>query len=159
MQLGCDRAGWYSIDLLDHGGVPSINHLVEGWETRNPGDKLAATPAIDSFFEVYAIEKEKYFIIGGDGHRLGGDFKMRWAFIVEPIGEDATRLIARVRMKAAPKISEWFQGNLLAPAMHGLMQQVQLKTIKRLSERDAEKRREIPSFSINSNGNQQNVSL
>lgn len=76
---------------------------------------------------------------------------MRWAFIVEPVGEDATRLIARVRMKAAPKISEWFQGNLLAPAMHGLMQQVQLKTIKRLSERDAGQRREIPSFSIHFN--------
>lgn len=159
MQLGCDWAGWYSIDLLDHGGAPSINHLVEGWDTRYPGDKLAATPANDSFFEVYAIEKEKYFIIGGKGHRLGGDFKMRWAFIVEPIGEDATHLIARVRMKAIPKISEWFQGNLLAPAMHGLMQQVQLKTIKRLSERDAEKRREMPSFSINFNESPQHVSL
>ena len=61
-------------------------------------------------------------------------------------------------MKAVPKISEWFQGNILAPAMHGLMQQVQLKTIKRLSERDAEKR-EIPSFSINFNENSQHVSL
>ncbi len=45
MQLGCDRAGWYSIDLLDHGGVPSINHLVDGLEVRSVGDQLAATPA------------------------------------------------------------------------------------------------------------------
>ena len=47
MQLGCDRAGWYSIDQLDHGGDPSIDHLVEGWETRKVGDQLAATPAQD----------------------------------------------------------------------------------------------------------------
>ncbi len=29
MQLGCDRTGWYSIDSLDRGGVPSIDHLVQ----------------------------------------------------------------------------------------------------------------------------------
>ena len=57
MHLGCDRAGWYSIDLLDHSGEPSIDHLVEGWETRQAGDKLAATPARDGFFDVYAVEK------------------------------------------------------------------------------------------------------
>lgn len=140
MQLGCDRAGWYSIDLLDHGGVPSINHLVKGWENRKPGDKLDATPAKDGFFTVYKTEREKHFVIGGEGHRFGGDYKMSWSFALEPIGEDAMYLIARVRMKAAPKWSEWLQGNLLAPPMHGLMQHVQLKTIKRLAERDAEMR-------------------
>jgi hypothetical protein len=140
MQLGCDRAGWYSIDLLDHGGVPSINHLVDGWEIRKQGDKIDATPKKDGFFEVYKVEKEKYFVMGGEGHRLGGEFKMSWAFVLESIGEDATYLTARVRMKAIPKWSEWLQGNLLAPPMHGLMQHVQLKTIKRLAERDAEMR-------------------
>ncbi|MCL5997208.1 MAG: hypothetical protein M1546_14310 [Chloroflexi bacterium] len=38
MQLGCDRAGWCSVDQLDHGGVPSVDHLVRGWETRRLGD-------------------------------------------------------------------------------------------------------------------------
>jgi hypothetical protein len=149
MQLGCDRAGWYSIDLLDHGGVPSIDHLAEGWETRKPGDKLDATLAKDGFFYVYQVEKEKHFVIGGEGHRLGGDFKMSWAFILEPVGEDATQLTARVRMKAAPKWSEWLQGSLLAPPMHGLMQHVELKTIKRLAERDAEMR--LVDFAVKGN--------
>jgi hypothetical protein len=140
MQLGCDRAGWYSIDLLDHGGIPSINHLVDGWETRKPGDKISATPSLDSFFHVCAVEENKYFNIGGEGHRFGGDFKMNWAFVPEPIGEDATHLMARVRMKATPAWNEWLQGNVVAPPVHGLMQHVQLKTIKRLAERDAELR-------------------
>ena len=144
MQLGCDRAGWYSIDLLDHGGKPSIDHLVEGWETRAPGDKLSATPAGDSFFNVYNVEQEKHFIMGGQGHRLGGDFKVSWAFILEPVGEDATHLIVRVRMKAAPEWSEWLQGQILAPPIHGLMQRTQLKTIKRLAERDAQLRMILP---------------
>src|SRR5687768_2049314 len=64
MQLGCDRAGWYSIDALDNAGKPSIDHLVEAWETRKPGDKLWATPKGDGFFDVYEMEEEKYFILG-----------------------------------------------------------------------------------------------
>jgi hypothetical protein len=137
MQLGCDRAGWYSIDLLDHGGKPSTDHLVDGWENRNTGDKLAATPKGDDFFEVYAVSHDEYFVIGGQGKRFGKDFKMSWSFILEKIGDDAVRLITRVRFNIEPGWNAWLQGNLLAPAMHGIMQQVQLKTLKRYAERDA----------------------
>ncbi len=137
MQLGCDRAGWYSIDLIDHSGIPSIDHLVEGWETRKEGDKLDATLSKDSFFNVYKVKTESNFVIGGQGHRFGGDFKMSWSFILEPVGEDATNLVTRVRLSAEPAWSGWLQGKLMAPVAHGLMQHVQLKTIKRFAERDA----------------------
>jgi len=137
MQLGCDRAGWYSIDLLDHDGKPSIDHLVNGWETRKKGDKLSATPAGDDFFEVYSVIAEKVFVIGGQGHRLGKDFQMSWSFVIEPIGEDAGNLVTRVRFNMEPGWSAWLQGNLLAPVMHGIMEHVQLKTLKQYAERDA----------------------
>lgn len=140
MQLGCDRAGWYSIDVLDHGNVPSTDHLVEDWKTRKVGDKLAATPARDSFYDVYQIEPGKYMVVGGETERLGGAFKMTWAFVVEPVGEDATRLITRARMDSSPKWAEWFMGNVLYPPIHGLMSGVQLRNIKRLAERDAQMR-------------------
>jgi hypothetical protein len=140
MQLGCDRAGWYSIDLLDHGGKPSIDHLVEGWETREPEDRLDATPAGDSFFNVLAVNKEKSFVIGGNGQRLGKDFRMSWAFVLDPIGEDATQLVTRVRMQIQPGLNGWLQGKLVAPPLHGIMQRVQLRRIKRIAERDAQLR-------------------
>jgi hypothetical protein len=138
MQLGCDRAGWYSIDLLDHSGVPSVDHLVKCWETRNIGDKLAATPDdTDGFFNVYAVNDENYFVIGGHGQKLGKDFKMSWSFVLQPIGEDATRLITRVRANMEPGLNSWLQGTLITPLIHGIMQHVQLKTLKRYAERDA----------------------
>jgi hypothetical protein len=140
MQLGCDRAGWYSIDKLDHGGVPSIDHLVEGWETRQVGDKLAATPAQDSFYDVYQVEPGRYLVVGGETERMGGPFKMSWAFVVEPVGEDATHLVTRARMESSPKWAEWLMGKALYPPVHGLMSGVQLKNIKRLAERDAQMR-------------------
>jgi hypothetical protein len=140
MQLGCDRAGWYSIDALDHGGLPSIDLLIDGWETRKPGDRLAATLALDSFYEVYAVEPEKHFVIGGETGRLGGPFKMTWAFVTEAVGDDATHLVSNARMVASPKWAEWFMGNLLYPPIHGLMSGVQLKNLKRICERLAHER-------------------
>ena len=140
MQLGCDRGGWYSIDWLDHGGVPSTNHLVAGWETRTVGDKLSATPEGDEFFNVYSIELEKYLVIGGETNRAGGPFKMTWAFIVEPVGEDATRLTTRARMESSPKWAEYAMGKILYPPIHSLMSHAQMTNIKELSERDAQLR-------------------
>jgi len=140
MQLGCDRSGWFSIDALDHGGKPSIDYLVEGWKKRKVGDELAATPAKDRFYNVYAIEHEKYFVIGGETERLGGPFKMTWAFILEPMGEDATHLISNARMVSSPEWAEWLMGNVIYPPIHGLMSGVQLKNIKRIAERDAQAR-------------------
>lgn len=140
MQLGCDRAGWYSIDALDNGGRPSLDHLVDFWETRKIGDRISATPQGDNFFCVYAIEKHKHFVIGGDTEREGGPFRMTWAFILEPIGEDATHLISRARMESFPKWKEWFMGRIVYPPVHGLMSLVQLETIKKYAERDAQQR-------------------
>lgn len=140
MQLGCDRAGWYSIDLLDHGGVPSIDYLKPEWTDRRPGDRLAATPAQDDFFEVYQISESNFFVIGGEAEKAKAvlkPFKMTWAFVLEPIGADATRLIVRAKMKSAPKWAEWLAGHVFYPPVHSLMTGVQLKTIKQIAERDA----------------------
>jgi hypothetical protein len=144
MQLGCDRAGWYSLDWLDHASVPSTDHLVAGWESRAVGDKVSATPEGDEFFNAYSVEFEKHFVIGGETKRAGGPFKMTWAFIVEPIGQDATRLITRARMMSSPKWAEYAMGKILYPPIHGLMSRAQLGTIKELAERDAQSRMPDP---------------
>jgi len=136
MQLGCDRAGWYSIDALDHGGKKSFDHIVEDWIDRKPGDHLSATPALDSFFEVYSLEREKSFVIGGEQKKPKEVFRMTWAFLLQPIGENATRLLTRVRMEATPPWKAWLMAKVIYPPVHGLMEYVQLNTIKELAERD-----------------------
>ena len=137
MQLGCDRAGWYSIDALDNDGKPSIDHIETRWTDRREGDKLWATPKGDGFFDVLTVSKEQHLIIAGETTRLNGPFKMTWAFVLEPIGDDATQLITRVRMEAAPSFSEWLTGGVIAPVIHTIMQKAQLKHLKSMCERDA----------------------
>jgi hypothetical protein len=65
---------------------------------------------------------------------------MTWAFVIEPIGEDATHLVSRVRMVTAPKWKEWLTGKVAYPPVHGLMSHVQLDTIRDFAERDAQAR-------------------
>lgn len=143
MQLGCDRAGWYSIDWIDHDDVPSTDHLVDAWTDRHEGDRISATPKLDSFYEVYDVKTESHFVIGGETTRMGGPFKMTWAFILNPIGDDATHLVSRARMESEPKWAEWVMGNILYPPIHILMSSAQLHNLKRLAERDARKMRNV----------------
>ncbi len=141
MQLGCDRAGWYSIDALDNGGTPSVDLLVEGWETRKVGDHLAATPNFDGYFEVYQTEFEKSFVLGGKTVRMGSPFKSTWAFNLAPIGSDATELIVRARMESSPRWKEWLLGSVVLPPVHAIMQGAQLRNLKKVIERDAHHRK------------------
>jgi len=142
MQLGCDRAGWYSIDALDNDGKPSVDHIVKEWDTRKAGDKIWADPKGTVFFDIYEVEEERYFIMGGIGERLKEPFSMSWAFILEPIGKDATHLITRVRMISQPPLKEWILGTLWMPPIHAIMQRSQLKHLKTICERDAQMRTE-----------------
>jgi hypothetical protein len=60
VQMGCNRAGWYSWDRLDNGGVPSAERIHPEWQTLSVGDRLASTPSGRTWFEVAALEFERF---------------------------------------------------------------------------------------------------
>lgn len=143
MQLGGDRAGWYSIDWLDNKGVPSTDHLVDVWVDRQKGDQVPVLRGRKEYFEVHETIHEKHFVLKGSYQQPKGEFRMSWAFVLEPVGEDATYLLVRARMEAAPKWSEWLMGHLYYPPVHGLMSAVQLRNIRLYAERDAQLRASV----------------
>jgi hypothetical protein len=51
VQMDCDRAGWYSWDRLDHGGIPSETRIHPEWQHIQVGDRLASTPSGNAWFE------------------------------------------------------------------------------------------------------------
>jgi hypothetical protein len=144
MQLGCDRAGWYSIDWLDNGGRKGTDHAVKNWLDRSIGERLPATPAGTSYFEVYRIKRHTHFVIGVQHMEDGLEFRSTWAFELSPIGSDATHLTVRARMSMTPAWKEWLMGRIFYPPVHTIMEMVQLNTIKKYAERDAMTRKEIP---------------
>jgi hypothetical protein len=43
VQMGCDRAGWYSWDRLDNAGVESAQEIHPEWQHINVGDRLVVS--------------------------------------------------------------------------------------------------------------------
>ena len=142
MQMGCDRGGWYSIDFLDNAGIPSTDHIVDEWTERKPGERIPANPKRTVFFDVLEVEHEKSFVLGAKMRTPRSMAKTSWAFMLEPIGSDATHLVVRAKMIMSQKIKEWLMGKIVYPPVHGLMESVQLANLKRFAERTARARME-----------------
>ena len=91
VQMGCRRAGWYSYDGLNNGGVPSEEGIVPELQHAEVGDIFPMSRKAEDTFVVRMVEPERALVIGD---AAGG---MTWAFALEPVGENTTRLITRVR--------------------------------------------------------------
>jgi hypothetical protein len=91
VQMGCRRAGAYSYDRLDNGGVPSADRIIPEFQHVEVGDIFPWTPTADDGFILRAVEPERAFVLGEDS----GSFT--WTFVLEPIDATSTRLIVRVR--------------------------------------------------------------
>ena len=65
LQIGCQRAGWYSYDLLDNGGIPSTERIIQEYQHLEVGDVVKAVPQGDFGFPVAAIEGYKRLTLAG----------------------------------------------------------------------------------------------
>jgi len=128
-QMGCNRAGWYSYDGLDNGGVPSAERIVPELQTVAVGDVFPWTPTDSTGFVVRAVEPGRALVLGG----TPPPYQVTWALVLEPIDGTSTRLITRSRgtPRSAPvKL-------LLQVAVHPIhfaMQRKQLLNVKRRVE-------------------------
>ena len=146
VQMGCRRAGWYSIDRLDNGGRPSADRVVDDLQHIAVGDILPATPKGDDGFAVLRVEPNRLLVLGSPSllssesqknaswHMPGADYDATWSFVLDPIGDEATRLITRVRAEFEPGISMAVAKPAIL-SVHHLMENAQLHNIKRRVER------------------------
>jgi proline iminopeptidase len=61
--MGCNRAGWYSWDRLDNGGVPSARRIHPEWQHIEMGDHLDSIPSGNAWFEVAALQPETFLAL------------------------------------------------------------------------------------------------
>ncbi|HVU50692.1 MAG TPA: hypothetical protein VHL80_08385 [Polyangia bacterium] len=129
VQMGCQRAGWYSWDILDNAGVRSAERIVPELQHLRVGDVLPARPVGKEGFEVIRIVPERALVLRG----LAAQWAGTWAFVLEPLGPNGTRLVTRYRAAYAPSA----RMSLLVPvlkAAHEVMERKQLRTIKHHAE-------------------------
>jgi hypothetical protein len=136
VQMGCHRAGFYAVDLLDNAGVPSAREIHPELQRIAVGDVLPATSASEDGFQVLRIEPNQALVLGGlfdpeagkqlpfSAARPAQYWHVTWAFILEPLDAKSTRLHARGRA-AFPE-----SGRVHATwtrYVHGFMQTKQLR--------------------------------
>lgn len=120
--MGCRRAGWYSYDGLDNGGVPSADRIVPELQRVEVGDVFPSEPTADDSFIVRVVESERVLVLDDDAPPV------TWTFALEPIDETSTRLMTRMRGDAKLLLG------LLWRPIHFGMQRRQLLNLKRRVE-------------------------
>ena len=143
VQMGCQRAGFYSVDLLDNAGIPSAREIRLDLQQLAAGDKIPATPRGDDHFEVLKIEQDRALLLGGlfdvehqrqvpfEAPRPERYWHVSWAFVLEPLDAGRARLYARAR--GAFPASEHFHAFWIHP-VHHLMQTAQLRHLAERAE-------------------------
>jgi hypothetical protein len=144
VQMGAGRGGWYTIDRLDNGGVPSVSEIIPALQHLAVGDVLPAVPDDPIGFAVLRLQPQHALVIGSPSllpwPRVvaagAPPWTMTWAFVLDRIGDGATRLTVRVRAAYDPSLKVALARGLLAPA-HEVMERTQLRNLKRRAERHA----------------------
>lgn len=140
LQMGCLRAGWYSFDRLDNGGIPSANHIVPELQALEVGDMIPADPKHAGDFGVLRLDRGHALVIGSPELLPGvprpknaPPWRSSWAFVIEPIGADATRLTVRLRADYRPSARMTLIKTVMA-TLHQVMERRQLRNIRRRVE-------------------------
>jgi hypothetical protein len=128
LQIGSKRAGWYSLDWIDNAGVPSAERIVPELQHMAVGDFVPMTPDGKNGMWVKACETNRYM--------LWSDKKdtSTWLWWLEPIDDNQTRFITRLRVRYA-WTSVWVIYYLLQDVGDIVMMRTCMLGIKRRAER------------------------
>jgi hypothetical protein len=91
-QVGVNRAGWYSYDLLDNLGRPSAREIIPELLDIKVGDVMPMSPDGKHGIPVYALNPPWSMIWGTPGDTS-------WAWVLDARPDGTTRLITRVRSR------------------------------------------------------------
>jgi hypothetical protein len=93
VQVGCERAGFYSNDLLDNLGRPSATTIVPALQHLEAGQLIPMSPpgtvSERTAFTVHSFEVGQWL--------LWSKPDSTWAWSLTPTGSGGTRLVARIR--------------------------------------------------------------
>ncbi len=146
VQMGTDRAGWYSWDRLDNWGRSSATRLHPEWQEISLGDRLAGTPDGSQSWVVAALEPERFL-----GLRMSLDLRGReydpaapdpprfytdslWGFLLEGLPGNRTRLLVSGYWALRPSWLLPIASFIFLEPSHWIMQTRQFANLKRRVE-------------------------
>lgn len=96
-QVGYGRAGFYSYDLLDNLGRPSVTAIMPQWQQAGVGDiaaPMASHPSPSTSFRVADVEPQARLVWAKPDST--------WAWTLAPLTPGRTRLVTRLRQRYQP---------------------------------------------------------
>lgn len=155
VQMGCDRAGWYSWDRLDNAGRPSARAIHPEWQSITLGQRIWSTPQHTHWFEVAGLEPERYLALRASmtpGGRQYDSSQPRppsftdslWAFHLEEQPGARTRLVVSVYSATRPRWPTALLNYLFWEPAHWIMQRRQFTNLKRRVEAARREHARVP---------------
>jgi proline iminopeptidase len=148
VQMGVDRGGWYSWDRLDNFGRRSVEAIHPEWQEVAVGDRFTAKPDGTQWWDVAAVEPERFLCL-----RMSLDLRGRpfdpgaarpdaytdstWGFVLEPAAGDGTRLVVSGYWDMRPRWLQPALGALVLEPSHWVMQHRQFTNLRRRVARTA----------------------
>jgi hypothetical protein len=134
VQMGQDRAGFYThnwVERLLRSGIKDVDAVHPEWQTLAAGDLMRTNRDIGGKpmgWPVVSVDGPRSLVVRSKSMPAG-----TYAFVLEPIDADRTRLI--VRDRAAWKMREWPFAALIYEPLHAYMETGLIRGLKRRAER------------------------
>ena len=93
IQIGSRRAGWYSIDRIDNGGIPSSSEILQEFQHIETGQFIPFTPDQKNGMWVKEFRQDEYILWTDQKGRAS------WLWFLYENDQRETRLITRLRTK------------------------------------------------------------
>jgi hypothetical protein len=150
VQIGCQRAGWYSYDLLDNQGLPSAERIMAEYQHLEVGDQVLLTPDGKMGYPVAIIEPGSALVLSGSMDTRTGEqvdpndphlenyFGGANIFFLYELDERTTRLIIRQRLGWSPSLPMTLIFRAFLEPISFVMARKTLLGIRRRAERASE---------------------
>jgi proline iminopeptidase len=158
VQMGSDRAGFYSWDRLDNGGRPSADRIHTEWQDLKQGDRIASTPDGERWFDVALLIPERALVLRAplklpaaqmfdpsvEAPRFYND--STWAFHLFRTRSGGTRLVVRGVWAGRPRPLLAAGNFVFWDPAHWVMQSRQFSVLRKLVESNAQAVQPASSF-------------
>jgi hypothetical protein len=146
VQMGYGRAGWYSWDHLDNWGHASAEDLHPEWQAIALGDRIPSMPDEKAWWEVAALDPEKFLALRTSLDWRGRPFDPRathprfytdstWCWLLQELPESRTRVVVSGYWDFRPRWLQRILSFVFLEPSHWIMQTRQFANLKRLAER------------------------
>jgi hypothetical protein len=137
VQIGQGRGGLYSYAWLENlVGCEIVNAetIHPEWQDLKPGDAVRLHPKMPGM-PVTTVEKDRALVIGGKAIPEQHIPSVSWAFVLEPVSGNATRLLIRWRSQTGSSVRDRVFNKYLLEPIHFTMERKMMLGIRERVER------------------------